>query len=268
MDKINLLQSIKAVFLDMDGTIYHGGKLFPTTLPFLNFLRQHGIKYNYCTNNSSRSKVDYVKHLSGLGIEACENEFYTSVDFLMDTLREEYPQAKKLFVLGVPSMLQELSENGFTVTDDTPDAVIISFDKTLTYERLCQAAWFVQCGITAFSTHPDTFCPTDQPTCLVDCGAISRCVELASGKKLIQLGKPHGGFLTRAARRLNLQPRETLMIGDRLATDIASGVNAGTLTCRITGEGADLSSRADVVADWSFDNLGELQRLWEKILLD
>ena len=100
---------------------------------------------------------------------------------------------------------------------------------------------------------------------LVDCGAISRCVEIACGdKKLIQLGKPHGGFLQHAAARLKLPPAATIMCGDRMATDIASGVNAGTLTCRITGEGADLSSTADVTPDFCCDNLGELQRIWEK----
>ena len=265
MNDIEKLSAVKAVFLDMDGTIYHGSKLYPTTLPFLEFLKKHNIKWNYCTNNSSRSKSDYVKHLAKFGLTASEEEFYTSIDFLADVLHKEYPQVKKLFVLGVPSMQQELAADGFEIVDEDPDAAVISFDKTLTYERLCRAAWFVQSGIPSFSSHPDVFCPTDQPTVLVDSGAISRCVELAAGRSLIQLGKPHGGFLTNAAARLNLNPGETLMIGDRLATDIASGVNAGTLTCRITGEGADLASYADVTADWSCDNLGELQAIWEKV---
>ena len=262
----NFLDNVKAVFLDMDGTIYHGSKLFPTTLPFLEFLRAKNIKWNFCTNNSSRSKSDYVKHLAKFGLASCEDDFYTSVDFLIDVLREDHPHVKKLFVLGVPSMQQELAENGFEIVDDSPDASIVSFDKTLTYERLCKAAWFLQSGVPSFSTHPDVFCPTDQPTVLVDCGAISRCVEIAcDGKQLIQLGKPHAGFLQHAAQRLNLEPKQTLMIGDRLATDIASGVNAGTLTCRITGEGADLNSFASVTPDWSFDNLGELQNFWANI---
>ena len=260
------LSAVKAVFLDMDGTIYHGSKLYPTTLPFLEFLKKHNIKWNYCTNNSSRSKSDYVKHLAKFGLSASEEEFYTSIDFLADVLHNDYPQVKKLFVLGVPSMQQELAESGFEIVDDAPDANIVSFDKTLTYDRLCRAAWFLQSGVPSFSSHPDVFCPTDQPTVLVDSGAISRCVELAAGKELIQLGKPHGGFLTNAAARLGLKPEETLMIGDRLATDIASGVNAGTLTCRITGEGADLASYADVTPDFSCDNLGELQAIWEKVL--
>ncbi|MBE6366789.1 MAG: HAD-IIA family hydrolase [Lentisphaerae bacterium] len=259
------LSAVKAVFLDMDGTIYHGSKLFPTTIPFLNFLKEHNIKYLFCTNNSSRSKADYVKHLAGFGLASSTGEFYTSVDFLIDTLREAHPHAKRLFVLGVDSMLQELTENGFEIVDDNPDVNVVSFDKTLTYERLCKAAYFLQSGVPSYSTHPDLFCPTDQATVLVDCGAISRCVELAAGKKLVQLGKPHGGFLQHAAARLGLPPQATIMCGDRMATDIASGVNAGTLTCRITGEGADLTSQADVTPDFCCEDLGELQQLWQAI---
>ena len=190
MSSTALLAPVKAVFLYMDGTIYHGSKLYPTTMPFLEFLKEHNIKYTFCTNNSSRSKSDYVKHLAKFGLQVSEDDFYTSVDFLIDVLREEYPAVKKLFVLGVPSMQQELAENGFEIVDENPDANIVSFDKTLTYERLCRAAWFLQSGVLSFSTHPDVFCPTDQPTVLVDSGAISRCVEIACGDqhKLIQLG--------------------------------------------------------------------------------
>ena len=94
------LAPIKAVFLDMDGTIYHGSKLYPTTMPFLDFLKAHNIRYTFCTNNSTRSKSDYVKHLAKFGLTVTEENFYTSVDFLMDVLREDYPAVKKLFVLG------------------------------------------------------------------------------------------------------------------------------------------------------------------------
>ena len=110
----------------------------------------------------------------------------------------------------------------------------------MTYKRLCEASWFIYNGVPGFSTHPDVFCPTDQPTRLVDCGAISRCVELATGKTLRQLGKPDAGFLQRAAARFGVRPENALMCGDRLATDIAAGVNAGTLTCRMY---ADLPHR-------------------------
>ena len=256
--------AVKAVFLDMDGTIYHGGTLYPTTMPFLNFLKERRIPYAYCSNNTSYSKKEYVARLEKFGLQATEKNFYTATDFLIDTLKNEHPEWKKVYLLGMPAMAEELTAAGFEIVDDDPEAVIVSFDKTLCYERLCKAAYFVREGVPGFSSHPDFFCPSDQPTCLVDCGAISRCVELASGVKLRQLGKPEAGFLRSAAGRLGLEPEQTLMIGDRLATDIAAGVNAGTFTCRITGPGADLASFAPVEPDWVCNDLGELQKLWEE----
>ena len=255
----NRLNAVKAVFLDMDGTIYHGSTLYPTTLPFLDFLKNRGIKYAFCSNNSSYSKEQYVQRIQKYGIDATKDNFYTSTDFLVDTLHAEHPEWKRLFLLGVPAMAKELEAQGFSIVDDEPDAVIVSFDKTLTYDRLCRAAWFVSRDVPGFSTHPDVFCPTDQPTFLVDCGALSRCVEIATGKKLRQLGKPDAGFLQRAAVRFGVLPQNAIMVGDRLATDIAAGVNAGTLTCRIVGPGADLASYAPVTPTFTFDNLGQLQ---------
>jgi HAD superfamily hydrolase (TIGR01450 family) len=256
--------NIKAVFLDMDGTIYHGGTLYPTTMPFIHFLEERGIPYAYCSNNTSYSKREYVARLEKFGLPGDEKNFYTATDFLVDTLKKEYPQWKKLFLLGMPAMAEELKGHGFEIVDDDPEAVIVSFDKQLCYERLCKAAYFVREKVPGFSTHPDVFCPSDQPTCLVDCGAISRCVELASGATLRQLGKPDAGFIRSAAARLDLDASRTLMIGDRLATDIAAGTNAGSFTCRIVGPGADLASYAPVTPDWTCNDLGELQKLWEE----
>lgn len=266
MNDIEKFSAIRAVFLDMDGTIYHGGTLYPTTIPFINFLRSRGIPYVFCSNNTSFSKAEYTAKLANFGLTTVSENFYTATDFLIDTLRNEFPQFKRLFLLGVPAMAEELVSAGFVITEKDPDAVVVSFDKTLNYEKLCRAAYLIREKVPGFSTHPDVFCPTDQPTCLVDCGAISRCIELASGQKLRQLGKPDAGFLRCAAKRLGLQPEQTLMAGDRLATDITAGVNSGCFTCRITGEGADLGSYAPVEPDWNFDNLGGLQKLWENSL--
>ena len=263
MDDFTGFPAVKAVFLDMDGTIYHGSTLFPTTLPFIKFLEERGIRYAYCSNNTSYSKQEYVARLAKFGIPAAPENFYTATDFLVDTLKSEHPEWKRVFLLGMPAMAAELQEHGYQIVDDEPEAVIVSFDKLLCYERLCRAAYFVREKVPGFSTHPDLFCPSDQPTCLVDCGAISRCVELASGVKLRQLGKPDAGCIRCAAARYGLDAAETMMIGDRLATDIAAGANAGSMTCRIIGPGADLSSYAPVTPDWTCNDLGELQKLWE-----
>lgn len=257
------LSRVKQVFLDMDGTIYHGGKLYPTTIPFLKFLKSRGIGYKFLSNNSSFSTTEYVAKLGRLGIEADADEFYISTDYAIDYLKEFHPGVKRLFILGMETIFPAFEAAGFQVVDDDPDAVVVAFDRNLCYERLCRAAYFIKKGLPAFATHPDVFCPTDQETFLVDCGAFIACLETATCCKITVLGKPDPGFLRAAAARCGVTPEETLMAGDRLSTDIRLGINAGAVTCRITGPGADLTPVPGVVADYSVDDLGELQKIWE-----
>ena len=144
MNNTDKFTGIKAVFLDMDGTIYHGSTLYPTTIPFINFLEEHHIRYAYCSNNTSYSKQQYVERLAKFGLSASEKNFYTATDFLVDTLKKEHPEWKRLFLLGMPAMADELRSHGYEIVDDDPEAVIVSFDKLLCYERLCKAAYFVR----------------------------------------------------------------------------------------------------------------------------
>ena len=260
------LKKIKQVFLDMDGTIYHGGRLYPTTIPFLNFLKSNGIGYRFLSNNSSFSTAEYVKKLDKLGITATEDEFYISTDYAIDYLKANLPNARRLFVLGMKSIYSTFEKAGYEVVDENPDAVIVAFDRELVYERLCRAAYFIKKGVPSFATHPDVFCPTDLETVLVDCGAFIACLETATGCKLTVLGKPDPGFLRAAAARCGVQPEETLMAGDRLSTDIRLGINAGAMTCRLVGPGADLTEVPGVFPDYTVNDLGELQKIWEKDL--
>ena len=260
------LNKIRQVFLDMDGTIYHGRTLYPTTLPFLRFLEGRGIGYTFLSNNSSRSLKEYVKKLSGMGIETDEEHFYTSTEYCIDYLGKNHPEIRRLYVLGMESIFPAFETAGYEIDDRTPQAVIAAFDRSLTYEKLCRAAWFLKQGVPGFATHPDVFCPGNEPYCfLVDCGAITKALETATGVKLKVLGKPDPGILLAAAARRNVSIDACLMAGDRLATDIAVGVNAGAMTCRVNGPGADLTPAEGVVPDLEVRDLGELQKMWEAL---
>lgn len=256
------IRDIRQVFLDMDGTIYHGSTLFATTGPFLDFLRQRRINYAFLSNNSSYGTAQYVDKLQKMGLTVTADNFYASTDYLIDYLKLNHPEYKKIFLLGVAGIRPMFEANGFTLAEEDPDAVAVAFDRELTYERLCRAAYFIKQGVPGFATHPDPFCPTDQPTFLPDCGALTACLETATNIKLTVLGKPDPGMLKSAALRYHVDIKDCLMIGDRLATDIAAGVNAGCATCRITGPGSDQTDVAMIVPDWSFDNLGQLQTFW------
>jgi len=132
----------------MDGTIYRGNTLFEATNPFLSLLRELHIGYTFLTNNSSRSHKDYLEHLKQLGIHASENQLYTSSQATLKYLAEHWPNVRRLFVLGTPSLRQEMAAAGFVVTDDSateePDAVVVGFDTGLTFARLCRAAYWLK----------------------------------------------------------------------------------------------------------------------------
>ena len=262
------LGRIRHVALDMDGTIYMGMTLFDYTRPFLQRLRELGITYSFLTNNPSTSIADYLHKLEGLGIEATEEEMYTTALATIDYIRSHYPEARRLYLLGTPSMIGEFERAGFEATtdsaDDRPDVVVVAFDKTLEYSRLCRAAWWVQQGLPYIATNPDRVCPTDQPTVLVDCGSICKCIEHATGRRPdIVLGKPDPNMLTGVQSRYGVRPDEVAMVGDRIYTDIEMAHNAGAfgvlvLSGETTLEIADEAPRQpDLIAD-SIEVLGEL----------
>ena len=219
------LRRIAHVALDMDGTIYKGGTLFPWTPPFLSRLKSLGIGYSFLTNNPSKSVPDYLKHLEKMGLTATRDELYTSAMATIDCLRTRFPKVKRIFALGTPSMLAEFSGAGFELTSDdagdAPDAVVVGFDMTLTYARLCRAAWWIQQGKTYVATNPDLVCPTDQPTIFVDCGSLCAALEKATGRAPdVVLGKPDPSMLSGILARHGLKPDQVAMVGDRIYTDI------------------------------------------------
>lgn len=226
------LSKIKHLALDMDGTIYLGSTLFPFTKKFLADMTESGISYSFLTNNPSISVADYLKKLDRLGIEATEDNMYTTSLAAIDYIKSHYPQAKRLFILGTPSMTTQFEEAGFISCaddpDDVPDVLVVAFDKTLAYDRLCRASWWASQGIPYVATNPDRVCPTDQRTVLVDCGSMCKCIEYATGRQPdVCVGKPDPNMLRGVFERYGYQPDEVAMVGDRIYTDTATAHNAG-----------------------------------------
>lgn len=252
------LSKIRHLALDMDGTIYMGSTLFPFTLQFLSDMSQAGIGYSFLTNNPSRSVADYLRKLEGLGIQADESNMYTTSLAAIDYIRSNYPSARRLFLLGTPSMVSQFEKAGFESCsdnpDDVPDALVVAFDMTLEYSRLCRAAWWASQGIPYVATNPDRVCPTDQRTVLVDCGSICRCIEHATGRRPdIALGKPDPNMLQGILDRHGLKPEEIAMVGDRIYTDTAMAHNAGAFGVLVLS-GETTIETAEAVAEDALTN--------------
>lgn len=262
------LSGIRHVALDMDGTIYLSNTIFPYTIAFLKRLTDMGITYSFLTNNPSKSLADYLHKLEIMGIPCEPEQMYTTTIATIDYIKANYPQARKLFLLGTPSMISQFEEAGFISTaddpDDVPDIIVASFDMNLEYSRLCRAAWWISQGVTYLATNPDFVCPTDQRTVLVDCGSICRCLEAATGRKPdVTLGKPDPNMLSGICRRMNLKPSQIAMVGDRIYTDIAMAHNAGAfgvlvLSGETTLEVAKQAERQPSLICRDIEELGEL----------
>jgi NagD protein len=258
------LSTIRHLALDLDGTLYLGGRLFDFTKPFLDRVAELGIGRTFFTNNSSRSTKQYVQKLHGLGIEATPADIYSSTHCTLDYLKHERPEIRSLFVLGTPALREEFVESGYRESDTDPDAVIVGFDTTLSYDRVCRAAWWIERGKPFVATHPDRTCPTDEPTVLPDCAAICAMLTSATGRKPdIVLGKPDARMLRGVMQRHGVRANELAVVGDRLYTDMAMARGAGAVGVLVlTGEAtADQAKQASLPPDLVLNDIGELAPL-------
>ena len=248
------LRKVKRLALDMDGTIYLGSRIFPFTLDFLKEMKENGIGYSFLTNNPSKSVADYLHKLENMGIEASEDNMYTTSLAAIDYIKTHYPEAKRLFLLGTPSMISQFEKAGFiSCADDpadVPDVLVVAFDMTLSYDRLCRATWWASQGIPYIATNPDRVCPTDQQLVLVDCGSICKCIEHACGRKPdIVLGKPDPNMLYGIMQSHGLASEEIAMVGDRIYTDTATAHNAGAVGVLVLSGETTLETALAVAED-------------------
>ncbi|MEW6161495.1 MAG: HAD-IIA family hydrolase [Verrucomicrobiota bacterium] len=242
--------ALRHIALDLDGTIYCAGKLFPTAVPFLRQLGTLGIGYTFVTNNSSRSTSDYLEHLRALGIPAEADQIVTSTHATIRFLRKHHPGVRRLFVLGTTSLIGEIAAAGFEClgqdSEIEPDAVVVGFDTALEYHRLCRAAWWIKQGKLYLATHPDRVCPADHGTVLVDCGSVCAALREATGRRPdAVLGKPDPAMLDTILEQHQISSHHLAMVGDRLSTDIAMARQIGVLSVLVlSGE----ATRADAAA--------------------
>ena len=238
---MNRLKDIKCFLFDMDGTIYLGNELLPGVADFFRTLRERGKKFYFVTNNSSKGHGHYVEKLRKLGIDAQTEDIIISSDALTYYLDREQPKSK-LFVLGTPELQETISKAGYAIIEDEttrPDLVVVGFDMTLTYQKLARACRWIDQGVPYLATHGDVRCPIEGGEYLPDSGAILALIKTATGKEpLIIVGKPNHYIVDLLRDRGRYARSELAMVGDRLTTDIAFGLNNHILSVLVlTGEG-------------------------------
>ena len=280
---MNELTNKRLFLLDMDGTLYLDDRLFPGAADFLAKIRACGGKYLFLTNNSSKGVDAYVAKMTRLGVPAAPADFLTSVDALIVFLERTYGAAvkkKKMYVVGTRSFRAQLAAAGFLLTetpDDDTALLILGFDRELTYRKLEDACRLLARGVQEartsgdakaaaglpavdyYATNPDWVCPTAFGS-VPDCGSMAWMLEKATGRLPKFIGKPEPEMALLAMAQCGCSAPETLLIGDRLYTDIACGNRAGVDTAFVlSGEGtlADLA-KGQGKPTYIFENIAEV----------
>lgn len=228
MDEKSYVGEIKLFLFDMDGTLYLGNRLYDFTIELLNTIKQQGKRYLFMTNNSSKSVVDYIKKLERLGIPATEEDFITSSQATAQYLKQNCP-TERLYVCGTQSLKDELISHGFTITEqlDEVDCIVMGNDTELTFKKLDDVSRLLSTReVRYIATNPDYVCPTEYGS-VPDCGSVCDMIYNATGKRPVFIGKPEPAMPQIAMQMTGYTKEETAVIGDRIYTDIKSGLNAG-----------------------------------------
>lgn len=223
------VQKMKLYLFDMDGTLYLGNKLYDFTIELLQTIKKNGGKYLFMTNNSSKSVNDYVKKLKKLGIETTRDDFMTSSQATAYYLHKHH-EGKKMYVCGTESLKEELRMEGFTVTTvlDEVECIVMGFDTELTFQKLHDVSYLLltKPELPYIATNPDLVCPTEFGS-VPDCGSVCIGIKNATGKEPVVIGKPSPLMPQLAMEKLGIQKDEACVVGDRIYTDVKSGLNAG-----------------------------------------
>ena len=223
------LRGKRLFLLDMDGMIYLDDRLFDGTTDFLRYVRQIGGKYLFLTNNSSRSVEAYIEKLARLGIASEKSDFLTSVDALIIYLDANSYRDKLLYAFGTASFRKQLSDAGFRITDERSDdveALVCGFDTELTFQKLEDACILLNRGVDFIAANPDWVCPTWYGY-VPDCGSVCEMLYRATKRRPVFIGKPQPEMALLAMEKYGFRREETMLVGDRVYTDIACAVHAG-----------------------------------------
>ena len=227
------LKDKKLFLFDMDGTIYCENSLFDGVKELLDVIKKENGHYIFITNNASKSVNDYIKKVQNMGLEVDKDNFLTSVQATVLHFKKNHDGAR-IYAQGTKSFIKELVDSGLNVTeeyDETADIILVGFDTEITAEKMRTTSKMLTVKKDAlyYATNPDWVCPVDFGY-IPDCGSMCFGYEKATGRMPVYIGKPQPAMVNIAMDKFGFAKEQTLVIGDRLYTDIASGYNAGVDT--------------------------------------
>lgn len=219
------LRSKKAFICDMDGVIYHGSKLLPGVKEFVEWLQAENKKFLFLTNSSARTQRELSEKLARLGLKVDASHFYSSACATAAFLASQKPGGSA-YVIGDAGIISALYDEGYSMNDSNPDYVVVGESPNYDYARICHATKLVNAGARLIGTNPDLTGPVDGGVIVPSTGALLAPIELATGCKAYYVGKPNPLMMRNALKILKARREDTLIVGDRMDTDMIAGIEA------------------------------------------
>jgi 4-nitrophenyl phosphatase len=257
------LKSFRYLITDMDGVLWHGREPMPGLVEFFQFLRQHDIRFVCATNNASTLAEKLAERLQGWGADVQPDEIVTSSSATADYLITILPAGARLYVIGMEGLRVPLRNRGFEFAEDNVEAVVVGIDWNLTYNQLKRAALNIRAGAKFIGTNGDRTFPNPDGI-IPGNGALLAAIEAATDVKPIVIGKPELVLYQTALKSMNALPEQTLVLGDRLETDILGAVRLNLKSALVL---SGVTTRAQLAAsdyqpDWIFDDIAALTNAW------
>lgn len=253
------LRSKKAFICDMDGVIYHGKNLLPGVAEFVEWLKAENKKFLFLTNNSAMTLRELSNKLAGMGLDVDESHFYTSARATAAFLAKQKPNGTA-YVIGDAGIINALYDVGYTINDSNPDYVVVSESDNYDYARICKATKLVNEGAKLIGTNPDVSGPVEGGVLIPATGALMAPIELATGCQAYYVGKPNPLMMRNALTKLECQREETVIVGDRMDTDMIAGIESEISTCLVL---SGVSTRENIgrfayQPDYILDGVGDI----------
>ena len=220
---------VKALILDMDGVLWRDNQPIGDLLAIFSTIKQRGWKVTLATNNATLSVEQYLEKLARFGVNLAAEQIVNSTMAVIHYLSEHHPHGGSVYIVGESSLIQTLAESNFINSEKATLAVIVAMDRGVTYEKLRRATLLIRSGVPFIGTNPDKTFPTPEGI-VPGAGAILAAVEAATSMQPIILGKPSPEMYRVALERMGVSPASTVVVGDRLETDIAGGQQLGCRT--------------------------------------
>lgn len=255
------IEKIKLFLFDLDGTLYLGDEVFPFTKELLATIRNAKKDYMFITNNSSKSVEDYIIKLKKMGIKSDREDFMTAAQTTVHFLKSNHPN-EKIYVCGTTSLKKAFLGEGISITEnaDEADGVVVGSDLELTFEKVKDVCFLInKKKAFYYGTNPDEFCPSEIGN-VPDCGGICKMLECATGKTPEYIGKPSPLMIELSMKIKGVDKRDTVVVGDRIATDIEAGFNADVKTIMVLSGGDNLEDieKSNIKPDLVLEDAGKI----------